>query len=63
MMAAAFRLTGNYSHIELDALGKGPAVIKERVRLLEGQLAIESKPGQGTRLEINVPWKQEAIYG
>jgi signal transduction histidine kinase len=58
-----FPFEGYLSQTELEANGKGPAVIKERVRLLAGQLAIESKPGQGTRLEISVPWKQETIYG
>jgi signal transduction histidine kinase len=58
-----FPFEGYMSQMQLDADGKGPTVIQERVRLLEGQLAIESKPGQGTRLEISVPWKQEAIYG
>ncbi len=58
-----FPFEGYKSQTQLDADGKGPTVIQERVRLLEGQLAIESKPGQGARLEISVPWKQEAIYG
>jgi len=57
-----FPFEGYMSQTQLDADGKGPTVIQERVRLLEGQLAIESKPGQGARLEISVPWKQEAIY-
>jgi len=35
--------------------GKGPAVIRERVRLLAGELTIESNPGHGTRLEIRIP--------
>jgi signal transduction histidine kinase len=47
----------------LDALGKGPLVIKERVRVIAGELTIESNPGQGSRLEISVPQKPEAAYG
>jgi signal transduction histidine kinase len=35
-------------------MGKGPAIIKERVRLIEGALTVESNPGVGTRLEIKV---------
>jgi signal transduction histidine kinase len=35
--------------------GKGPAVIRERVRLLAGELTIESNPGQGARLEVLIP--------
>ncbi len=58
-----FPFSGYMSHAELDAMAKGPAVIKERVRLIDGQLAIESNPGRGTRLEISVPWKQEQVYG
>jgi signal transduction histidine kinase len=36
-------------------MGKGPAIIQERVRLLAGGLTIESNPGSGARLEIKVP--------
>ncbi len=58
-----FPFTGRLSHVELDALGSGPVVIKERVRLIEGELAVESVPGRGSRLEISVPQKREAAYG
>jgi signal transduction histidine kinase len=58
-----FSFAGRLSHLELDTLGRGPLVIKERVRLIDGELAIESIPGQGSRLEINVPQKREAAYG
>jgi signal transduction histidine kinase len=44
-------------------LGKGPLVIKERVRVIAGELTIESNPGQGSRLEITVPQKPEAMHG
>jgi signal transduction histidine kinase len=44
-------------------MGKGPLVIKERVRLIEGELTIESNPGQGSLLEITVPQRREASYG
>jgi signal transduction histidine kinase len=30
-------------------------IIKERVRLIAGELTVESNPGQGTRLEVIVP--------
>ena len=40
---------------ELDQMGKGPMIIKERVRLIAGTLAVESNPGAGTRLEVKVP--------
>jgi signal transduction histidine kinase len=58
-----FPFSGRLSQRELDTMGKGPAVIKERVRLIEGQLTIESNPGRGSRLEITVPQEQGAIHG
>jgi len=58
-----FPFAGRLSHLELDALGRGPLVIRERVRLIEGELAIESVPGRGSRLEISVPQKREGAYG
>src|SRR4029077_4372777 len=44
-----FPFTGRFSQAELEALGKGPLVIKERVRVIEGELTIESTPGRGSR--------------
>jgi len=58
-----FPFTGRYSQQQLDDLGKGPLVIKERVRLIEGELTVESNPGQGSRLEISIPQPQGAIHG
>ena len=58
-----FPFSGRLSHEELESNGKGPVVIKERVRLIEGELTIESNPGEGSRLEITVPQKREAAYG
>jgi len=50
-----FPFSGRLSHDELDQMGKGPTIIKERVRLIEGGLTVESNPGVGARLEIKVP--------
>ena len=50
-----FAFSGRLSQEELDRMGKGPMIIKERVRLIAGALTVESNPGQGTRLEIMVP--------
>jgi two-component system nitrate/nitrite sensor histidine kinase NarX len=50
-----FAFAGKLSYPELEATGKGPAVIRERVRLLAGELTIESNPGQGARLEVRIP--------
>ncbi len=58
-----FPFAGRLSHLELDAVGRGPLVIKERVRLIEGELTVESIPDRGSRLEINVPQKREANHG
>jgi signal transduction histidine kinase len=58
-----FPFAGRLAQAELDILGKGPLVIKERVRLIEGELTIESNPGLGSRLEITVPQRREAAYG
>ncbi len=50
-----FAFSGRMSHDQLDEMGKGPMIIKERLRLIAGDLTVESNPGQGTRLEIRVP--------
>ena len=55
-----FPFSGTMSEAELDATGRGPAVIRERVRLLAGNLAIESNPGHGARLEVRIPMATKA---
>jgi signal transduction histidine kinase len=50
-----FPFSGRFTQEQLDEIGKGPMIIKERVRLIAGQLTVESNPGQGSRLEIIVP--------
>ncbi|MGA8617139.1 MAG: histidine kinase [Candidatus Sulfotelmatobacter sp.] len=50
-----FPFSGRLSQEQLDQLGKGPTIIKERVGLIAGALTVESNPGVGTRLEIKVP--------
>jgi signal transduction histidine kinase len=49
-----FPFSGRLTQDELDQMGKGPMIIKERVRLIAGALTVESNPGQGARLEIKV---------
>jgi signal transduction histidine kinase len=49
---------GRREHQELELDSRGPRVIKERVRSIGGELAIESRPGLGTRLEVIVPRSQ-----
>ncbi len=60
---AGFSFAGRLTHAELDTQGKGPVVIRERVRLIEGELTLESTPGQGSRLEVSIPQQREAAYG
>lgn len=50
-----FSFAGRYNDQQLEEAGKGPMIIRERVRLIGGQLTVESNPGQGTRLEVIVP--------
>jgi signal transduction histidine kinase len=57
-----FPFSGRKSHAELEASRQGPFVIKDRVRLLGGQLNIESQPGQGARLEIAVPLTHHDVH-
>src|SRR5271155_1595243 len=58
-----FSFTGKLSDAELETTGKGPAVIRERVRLVAGELTIESNPGHGARLEVRIPPARKANHG
>jgi len=58
-----FPFSGRLSQNELDSIGKGPLVIKERVRVIDGELTVESNPGRGSRLEITVPQRQGLTHG
>jgi len=58
-----FDFSGRMSYAELEQARKGPAVIKERVRSIGGDLTIESAPGQGARLEVTFAERQQAAYG
>jgi signal transduction histidine kinase len=60
---SGFPFSGRMTQPELDSSGKGPVIIRERVRLIEGELTVESNPGQGSRLEVTIPQQQEAVYG
>jgi signal transduction histidine kinase len=57
-----FPFGGRYNQDQLEEAGKGPMIIKERVRLIAGELTVESNPGQGTRLEISVPRNGEVPH-
>jgi signal transduction histidine kinase len=63
------RLTTTDRHwqvrIEDDGRGfrRDPMVIRERVRLIEGELKVESSPSRGSRLEVTVPKRPESTSG
>jgi signal transduction histidine kinase len=50
-----FPFSGRMSQLQMEEMGRGPMIIKERVRLIAGELTVESNPGQGARLEVTVP--------
>ena len=50
-----FSFSGRYNEQQMQETGIGPMIIRERVRLIAGELTVESNPGQGTRLEVMVP--------
>jgi signal transduction histidine kinase len=58
-----FPFAGRLSPAEQEHTHQGPVVIKERVRLLGGELTVESDPGRGARLEISFPVAIHVIHG
>jgi len=50
-----FPFSGAFNLDELELMRMGPASIKRRVRMLGGDLLLQSSPGQGASLEISVP--------
>ena len=50
-----FSFSGKYSSEELDRLRLGPISIKERTRGVGGTLTVESNPGHGARLTVEIP--------
>ncbi|MGH9740102.1 MAG: sensor histidine kinase [Candidatus Acidiferrales bacterium] len=50
-----FSFSGRYASEELDRLRLGPISIKERTRSVAGTLTLESNPGHGARLTIEIP--------
>jgi signal transduction histidine kinase/ABC-type uncharacterized transport system substrate-binding protein len=41
--------------------GVGLASMEERVRLVGGELSISSRPGQGTCIQVRVPWPEDTF--
>jgi signal transduction histidine kinase len=50
-----FSFAGRFSGEELDRLRLGPISIKEHARTVGGVLTVESSPGHGARLTVEVP--------
>jgi signal transduction histidine kinase len=50
-----FPFSGTFNLEELELLRLGPVSIKRRVRMLGGEMQIESKPGHGASLQIRIP--------
>ena len=50
-----FGFSGRLSHEELQSSGKGPIVIMERARKINGQVSIESFENGGACLEVSIP--------
>jgi signal transduction histidine kinase len=53
---SGFPFAGAFTLDELDAARMGPVSIKRRIRMLAGELAIESRPGEGATLTFRVPF-------
>lgn len=50
-----FPFSGNYTLEELELLRLGPASIKRRAKMLNADMTLESKPGNGAALHLKVP--------
>ena len=50
-----FSFSGKFTSEELDRLRLGPISIKERTRTVGGVLTVESNPGHGARLTVEIP--------
>jgi signal transduction histidine kinase len=50
-----FEFSGRLTQLELERIRRGPLIIKQRARAIGAELTVESRPGQGARLEIRLP--------
>jgi signal transduction histidine kinase len=50
-----FPFSGSFNLEELELLRLGPVSIKRRVRMLGGDMQLESKPGHGASMQIRIP--------
>ena len=52
---SGFPFSGAFTLDELELLRLGPVSIKRRVRMLGGELQLESRPGRGASMQIRIP--------
>jgi signal transduction histidine kinase len=52
---SGFPFRGLFTLEELELLRMGPASIKRRVRMLNGEMALDSRPGEGVKMTLRVP--------
>jgi signal transduction histidine kinase len=53
---SGFHFAGAFNLEELEAARLGPVSIKRRIKMLAGEMAIESHPGEGAKLTFRVPF-------
>ena len=53
---SGFPFAGAFNLEELDAARLGPVSIKRRIKMLAGEMALESRPGEGAMLTFRVPF-------
>jgi signal transduction histidine kinase len=58
-----FDFSGRRSHEELKDSGNGPLILMERAQAIGGNVAIQSREGNGTCLEITFPQHPSLIRG
>lgn len=51
-----FAFAGSFNLEELDAARLGPVSIKRRIKMLAGELSLDSRPGEGATLTFRVPF-------
>ncbi len=50
-----FPFSGTFDLDELELLRLGPLSIKRRVKVLDGDLTLDSRPGEGARIALRIP--------
>jgi signal transduction histidine kinase len=57
-----FEFSGRRSLAELEGIRRGPLIIKQRARAIGADLIVDSRPGQGARLEMRFPVQSPISY-